>query len=162
MMVHWSSYLYIYPSWIDILAYCTDSFTDVTEGPAVSGAQKRTWATIPSAKEQILVWQKFCRAVPERHEAAKRLLRAHATSAASERNWSLWGRIYKASRSTLGLCRAKKRISICQAEKAKLRASEEFDIPLQVIEENRLSSNTQVGGVATCFVLWGGGQVLTG
>jgi hypothetical protein len=30
MMVHWSSYLYKYPSWIDILAYCIDRFTDVT------------------------------------------------------------------------------------------------------------------------------------
>jgi hypothetical protein len=29
MMVHWSSYLYKYPSWIDILAYCADRFTDV-------------------------------------------------------------------------------------------------------------------------------------
>jgi transposase InsO family protein len=30
MMVHWSSYLCKYPSWIDILTYCTDRFTDVT------------------------------------------------------------------------------------------------------------------------------------
>jgi hypothetical protein len=29
-MVHWSSYLYKHPSWIDILAYCTDGFTDIT------------------------------------------------------------------------------------------------------------------------------------
>jgi hypothetical protein len=30
MMVHWPSYLYIYPSWTDILAYYTDRITDVT------------------------------------------------------------------------------------------------------------------------------------
>jgi hypothetical protein len=30
MMVHWSSYLYKYLSWIDILAYCTDRCTDLT------------------------------------------------------------------------------------------------------------------------------------
>jgi hypothetical protein len=29
-MVHWPSYLYIYPSWTDILAYYTDRITDVT------------------------------------------------------------------------------------------------------------------------------------
>jgi hypothetical protein len=31
-MVHWSPYQCIYPSWIDILADCTDRFTDVTRG----------------------------------------------------------------------------------------------------------------------------------
>jgi hypothetical protein len=30
MMVHWPSCLYLCPSWIDILAYCTDRCTDVT------------------------------------------------------------------------------------------------------------------------------------
>jgi hypothetical protein len=29
-MVHWLSYLYIYPSWTDILVYYTDRITDVT------------------------------------------------------------------------------------------------------------------------------------
>jgi hypothetical protein len=29
-MIHWPSYLYIYPSWTDILAYYTDRITDVT------------------------------------------------------------------------------------------------------------------------------------
>jgi hypothetical protein len=29
-MVPWPSYLYIYPSWTDILAYYTDRITDVT------------------------------------------------------------------------------------------------------------------------------------
>jgi hypothetical protein len=29
-MVHWSSYLYKYPSWNDILAYSADRCTDVT------------------------------------------------------------------------------------------------------------------------------------
>jgi hypothetical protein len=33
MMIHWPSYLYIYPSWTDILAYYTDRITDVTVGP---------------------------------------------------------------------------------------------------------------------------------
>jgi hypothetical protein len=33
MMVHWPSYLDIYPSWTDILAYYTDRITDVTSLP---------------------------------------------------------------------------------------------------------------------------------
>jgi hypothetical protein len=31
-MIHWPSYLYIYPSWTDILAYYTDRITVVTLG----------------------------------------------------------------------------------------------------------------------------------
>jgi hypothetical protein len=34
MMIHWTSYLYIYPSWTDILAYYTDRTTDVTAVPS--------------------------------------------------------------------------------------------------------------------------------
>jgi hypothetical protein len=37
MMVHWPSYLYIYPSWTDILAYYTDRITDVTDAMFASG-----------------------------------------------------------------------------------------------------------------------------
>jgi hypothetical protein len=107
------------------------------EGLAVSGThQKRARVIVPSAKERFRVWQKFGSAVPELRDVAKRLLLAHATSAASERNWSLWGRIYKASRSTLGMRRATSLIAICQAQKATLPASDEFDISLQVVEEN--------------------------
>jgi hypothetical protein len=74
--------------------------------------------------------------MPELLEVAKRLLLAHATIASSERNWPLWERLYEASRSALGLHRAKILISICQAKKAKLPASDEFHITLQVVEED--------------------------
>jgi hypothetical protein len=65
---------------------------------------------------------------------ALRLLSAHATSAATERNWSLWGRIYCAARSSLGMQRAKALIAICAAEQAKLDPSKEFELTLSVIE----------------------------
>jgi hypothetical protein len=49
----------------------------------------------------------------ELRDVALRLLSAHATSTASERNWSLWGRIYCASPSSLGMERTKALIAIC-------------------------------------------------
>jgi hypothetical protein len=46
MMVRWSSYLYKYPSKIDILAYYTDRFTDVTpDAIDITAATARTVAT---------------------------------------------------------------------------------------------------------------------
>jgi hypothetical protein len=63
-----------------------------------------------------------------------RLLSAHATSAASERNWSLWGRTYCAARSSLGMQRAKALIAICSAEKADIPPSEAFQITLDVLD----------------------------
>jgi hypothetical protein len=86
-------------------------------------------------------------AMPELLEVAKRLLLAHATIAASEINWSLWERLYEAPRSALGVHRAKILISICQAQKAKLTASDEFHIMLQVVGEDVKCFNNQVVGV---------------
>ena len=45
-------------------------------------------------------------------DVAQRLLRAHLTSAATERNWSLWGRVYNSARSDLAQQRAKKMMLI--------------------------------------------------
>jgi hypothetical protein len=39
------------------------------------------------------------------------LLSMQATSAATERNWALWGRVHGASRNALGMERAKKLIT---------------------------------------------------
>jgi hypothetical protein len=63
-----------------------------------------------------------------------RLLSAHATSAATERNWSLWGHMYCAARSSLGMQRVKALIAICAAEKAKCDPTQEFEITLSVLE----------------------------
>ena len=45
-------------------------------------------------------------------KSAAALLSAHATSCASERNWSLWGNIYTKARSRLSLARAEKLVYI--------------------------------------------------
>jgi hypothetical protein len=99
-------------------------------------ARKRDRCNVPGSKERLAVWQKFGSDVPELRDVALRLLSAHATSAAPERNWSLWGRVYCAARSALGMQRAKALIAICAAERAKVSPSEAFEITLSVVEEN--------------------------
>jgi hypothetical protein len=88
----------------------------------------------PSSKERVAVWSKFGADISELRDVAVRLLSAHATTAASERNWSLWGRTYCAARSSLGMERAKALIAICSAEKAKIPLSEAFQITLDVLD----------------------------
>jgi hypothetical protein len=78
--------------------------------------------------------RKACTVSKELRDVALRLLSAHATSTASKRNWSLWGRIYCASRSSLGMERTKALIAICTAEKANTFPSEEVELTLSVIE----------------------------
>jgi len=44
--------------------------------------------------------------------AANKLLSAHATSAAAERNWSAWGHIYTPLRSSLSIKTAEKMVYV--------------------------------------------------
>jgi hypothetical protein len=96
--------------------------------------RKRDRVVVPSSKERVAVWSKFGADISELRDVAVRLLSAHATTAASERNWSLWGRTYCAARSSLGMERAKALIAICSAEKAKIPLSEAFQITLDVLD----------------------------
>jgi hypothetical protein len=54
--------------------------------------------------------------------ATIRLLSLHATSAAAERNWSVWGRVYAKSRSSLKVATAERVIFI---SKNAVRASQQ-------------------------------------
>jgi hypothetical protein len=63
-----------------------------------------------------------------------RLLCLHATSAATERNWSLWGREYTSARNALGLERAKKLITFCFNDRAEVQDQNDFALLLSVIE----------------------------
>jgi hypothetical protein len=89
---------------------------------------------MPNSKERVAVLSKFGEDPPELRNVAAPLLYAHATRAASERNWSLWGRTYCAARSSIGMQRAKALIAICCAEKAKIPPSEAFQITLDVLD----------------------------
>jgi predicted membrane chloride channel (bestrophin family) len=82
--------------------------------------RKRTHLEVAAAADRIRMWRKFWDSMPELQAVAVRLLPAHATNAATERHWSLWGRMYCAARSLLGMQRAKALTAICAAEKAKI------------------------------------------
>ena len=91
-------------------------------------------ATVPDGHARLNVWRRAGKVMPELQAVALRLLSAHATSAASERNWSLWGRIFQAARSSLGIERAKCLIAICAAERGAMPAGDAFEISLNVLE----------------------------
>lgn len=48
---------------------------------------------------------------------ARRILSLHTTSAAPERNWSQWGKMYRKDRSSLAFTRAEKLIAVSSAAK---------------------------------------------
>lgn len=65
------------------------------------------------AAEKVTWWADYGSAeFPELSRAAIRLLSMHATSCASERNWSLWGSVYTKARNRLSISRAEKLIFI--------------------------------------------------
>jgi hypothetical protein len=53
--------------------------------------------TVLAAADCIRAWRKFGDSMLELQAVAVRLLTAHAIGAATERNWSLWERMYCAS-----------------------------------------------------------------
>jgi hypothetical protein len=68
------------------------------EGPVLLGST-RTRQEVPAAVDCIRVWRTFGASMREQQAVAVRLLSAHETSAATERNWPLWGLMYCAARS---------------------------------------------------------------
>jgi hAT family C-terminal dimerisation region len=68
-------------------------------------------------------------------KAAAKLLSCHATSCATERNWSLWGNVYVKARCRLALDRAKKLISIRQNSGASVDKESDEEITLKLLAE---------------------------
>jgi hypothetical protein len=89
------------------------------EGPVLLGST-RNRQEVPAAAVCIRAWRKFGNSMPELQAVPEWLLSAHAT----ERNWSLWGRMYCAASSSLGMQRAK----------AKRDPTQECEITLSVLE----------------------------
>jgi hypothetical protein len=71
------------------------------EGPVLLGS-KRNRQEVPAAAVRIRVWRKFGDSMPELQAVAV-CTAAHATSAAIERIWSLWGRMYCTGKSDNGI-----------------------------------------------------------
>jgi len=73
---------------------------------------------------------------------ALRVLSLHATSCAPERNWSLWGQLYRKNRSRLGLLRAEKLVFVSSAAKVKqkdMRSMDEKELELLCTSVNEES-----------------------
>jgi hypothetical protein len=70
-------------------------------------------------------------------KAAVKLLSCHATSCASERNWSLWGNVFTKARTNLALERGKKLIAIRHNERKSAASfkSEDEEVMLTLLEE---------------------------
>jgi hypothetical protein len=82
---------------------------------------------------RLNIWKRFgTKEFASLTKVVQRLLVCHATSCATERNWSLWGRVYTASRNALGIERGKKLITICANSR---QANEnDFAVSLAVVE----------------------------
>jgi hypothetical protein len=93
---------------------------------------------MPQMRARLGLWEKYATQIDDLKpllNVAQRLLSAHVTSASTERNWSLWGRVYNASRNALGQERAKKMIAICnEAKGADITPDREFAVTLGIIE----------------------------
>jgi hypothetical protein len=69
---------------------------------ATERSNKRKFAEMPSLSMRLNIWKWFgTKEFASLTKVAQRLLVCHATSCATERNWSLWGRVYTASRNGL-------------------------------------------------------------
>jgi hypothetical protein len=78
-------------------------------------------------------------AYPKLAAAAQRLLTMHATSCASERNWSMWGRVYTKLRASLAIERAEKLVFIMQNymdPNALPTTGEDWEVFLKTLEED--------------------------
>jgi hypothetical protein len=67
---------------------------------------------MPSLSMRLNIWNRFCKGSASLAKVVQRLLACHATSCATEGNWSLWGSVYSASRNALGIEPGKKLITI--------------------------------------------------
>jgi hypothetical protein len=72
-----------------------------------SSGKMREREEMPSLESRRGVWSRFGDAHPELQATVLRLMACHATACATERNWSLWGRVYSSARNSLAAERAK-------------------------------------------------------
>jgi hAT family C-terminal dimerisation region len=105
---------------------------------------KRDREQVASVKARKGVWKRYgAERFPALAQVALRLLSVHPTSASTERNWSLWGRVFVASRNALGLERAKKLIMFCFNSRAQDASMQDLALCLDVVE-NEVDTDEQV------------------
>ena len=98
-----------------------------------TSSNKRQCQAMPSVEVRQNVWGKLGEDLPDLRDVVLRLMSCHATSCATERNWSLWGRVFTAARNGLGAERAKKLITICTNSRTHSVESD-FAVTLKVVE----------------------------
>jgi hypothetical protein len=88
---------------------------------------------MPSLSTRLNVWNRFgFKGFASLAKVVQRLLACHPSSCATERNWSLWGSVYSASRNALGIERGKKVITIC--DDSRQAGENDFAVSLAVVE----------------------------
>jgi hypothetical protein len=131
----------------DAAAACTES-SDTAQA-LTAGHKRGSPEKVAALYMRKGVWKRYGKTYfPELTEVVLRLLSLHPTSAATERNWSLWGRVYTSARNALGLERAKKLIMFCFNNRFKLVSQDEFGLLLSVVEGGHADGDRLVEEVA--------------
>jgi hypothetical protein len=68
---------------------------------ANSKSKERKRADTPNVLLRMKIWSQFGTDFSKLSGVVQKLLTCHATSCATERNWSLWGCVYTSSRNAL-------------------------------------------------------------
>jgi hypothetical protein len=89
----------------------------------------------PASASRVKVWKRGVETYPALCDVACHLLLAHATSAASERNWSLWGQVFTGARRQPRMKNAKMLIAISANDRANNNVSKDFEVALSVVED---------------------------
>ena len=100
---------------------------------AATVGKKRKLAAMTSMSARMNIWDMHGKEdFPDIVPVVLKLLSCHATSCATERNWSLWGRIYTSSRNAFGMERAKTMISVCT--NSRKHCGDDFEVSLAVVD----------------------------
>jgi hypothetical protein len=74
------------------------------DGGSSAGGAGRVEVIVPSIEKRREFWKQYAtREFPLLAKAAERLLNMHVTTCASERNWSVWGKVYSKDRNRLSI-----------------------------------------------------------
>jgi hypothetical protein len=114
-----------------LAANCANSLSDDVE---LVPASKRKRKEVGSVGQRANVGRKTGATVwPGLTKAALKLFAMHSTCASTERNWSLWGRVYVASRNALAIERDRKMITFCFNSRATKSSMEDLQLLLDTI-----------------------------
>ena len=118
---------------VEVVADHEEKENAVVAAVAATVGKKRKLAAMPTLSARMKIWEVYGKAhFSDLVPVALQLMACHATTCATERNWSLWGRVYTASRNALGIERAKKMIAICTNSRE--HGEDDFAVSLAVVD----------------------------